>query len=399
LAHKGDNLHFTPAAYRTLGQRYAQKMLTLLPSCATSAPTVSASNISYEIGDVAKPLSVTGTSLKWYTVLTGGTAQTTAPTPVTSKVGATNYYVSQTANGCESPRTTITVTVSSTYKIAKTSTPIIIDGIVDNSWNNGTTLDIVPEKVVVGSVSGTNDIGCSIKALWDNTYLYVLANVTDQTLNNDSPNSYEDDAVEVYIDINNDKATAYGTNDVQYTFGWNDGATVGTLPSGRSSTGVTYTTVARTGGYILEAKIPWSTLSGSPAINQIIGLEFMVNDDDNGGNRDKKIAWTAATDDAYQNPSLFGVAKLADVPITTGFDNENVSFGSEIHCYPNPFSSTILVNTTGDFQYQFMNQVGQLLESGYANEKLTLSQEHPKGVYILKIYQNGKSGVFKLMKD
>ena len=31
LAQNGDGLHFTPAAYRTLGQRYAEKMLTLLP--------------------------------------------------------------------------------------------------------------------------------------------------------------------------------------------------------------------------------------------------------------------------------------------------------------------------------------------------------------------------------
>ncbi|WP_081670869.1 carbohydrate-binding protein [Sporocytophaga myxococcoides] len=39
LPHKGDNLHFTSASYRTLGQRYAQKMLTLLP--AVTAPSIS----------------------------------------------------------------------------------------------------------------------------------------------------------------------------------------------------------------------------------------------------------------------------------------------------------------------------------------------------------------------
>jgi|GEM_PF-3528502 hypothetical protein len=39
LPHVGDNLHFTSASYRTLGQRYAQKMLSLLP--ALSGPSVS----------------------------------------------------------------------------------------------------------------------------------------------------------------------------------------------------------------------------------------------------------------------------------------------------------------------------------------------------------------------
>lgn len=39
LPHTGDKLHFTSAAYRTLGQRYAEKMLSLYPK--GNAPTVS----------------------------------------------------------------------------------------------------------------------------------------------------------------------------------------------------------------------------------------------------------------------------------------------------------------------------------------------------------------------
>jgi len=57
-------------------------------------------------------LNATGTSLKWYTVATGGTSSTTVPIPVTTTSGNTSYYVSQTTNGCEGPRATITVTVN-----------------------------------------------------------------------------------------------------------------------------------------------------------------------------------------------------------------------------------------------------------------------------------------------
>jgi hypothetical protein len=99
-----------------------------------------------------------------------------------------------------------------------------------------------------GVVTNSADLSGNFKALWDNTYLYVLADITDDKLVNDSPNIYDDDGVEVYVDINNDKATTYGSNDVQYSFGWNDGTTVNSLPSGRSVTGITYAAVARTGG-------------------------------------------------------------------------------------------------------------------------------------------------------
>jgi hypothetical protein len=90
------------------------------------APTVS--NISYCVGDVASALTATGTNvsntLNWYTVPTGGTASTTAPTPGTTSAGTFNYYVSQmNSDGYEGPRATITITVH-----ANPTTPTISAG-------------------------------------------------------------------------------------------------------------------------------------------------------------------------------------------------------------------------------------------------------------------------------
>ena len=56
--------------------------------------------------------SVVGATLKWYTVITGGTALPGAPTPITTTVGSTTYYVTETIAGVEStPRTPIVVNV------------------------------------------------------------------------------------------------------------------------------------------------------------------------------------------------------------------------------------------------------------------------------------------------
>ena len=286
-------------------------------SCATPAPTTTAS-FDYEIGATATQLTATGTAIKWYTVASGGTALGSAPTPSTATAGTIKYYVGQTLNGCEGPRVEVTIRVSQKYKIFKVPTAITIDGTIESAWTNASVLPASAAKLLSGTVSNSADLSGNFKALWDDTYLYVLADVTDANLVNESTNVYDDDAVEVYVDINNNKTTTYGTNDVQYSFGWNDGTTVGVLPTGRSTTNVTYKAVAKTGGYIVEARIPWTTLQGTPAIGQLVGMDFMINDDDDNTTRDGKLSWNADTDNAWENPSLFGTAVLQGLlPCTT----------------------------------------------------------------------------------
>ena len=85
-------------------------------------PTIAA--LTYCQNDIAVPLTATGTLLKWYTVSTGGTATTTAPTPSTGTATNTTYYVSQTVGGVESDRIASTVTVNPTP-----STPSNINGL------------------------------------------------------------------------------------------------------------------------------------------------------------------------------------------------------------------------------------------------------------------------------
>lgn len=72
----------------------------------------------------ATQLTATGTGLKWYTTASGGTGSATAPTPSTATIGTTTYYVSQTINGCESPRATIVVDVGPLAGLPQVSSPI-----------------------------------------------------------------------------------------------------------------------------------------------------------------------------------------------------------------------------------------------------------------------------------
>ncbi len=76
------------------------------------APQVSATPVTYCQNAVATPLTATGANLLWYPAVSGGTGSATAPIPSTATTGTTDYYVSQTVNGCESPRAQIRVTVN-----------------------------------------------------------------------------------------------------------------------------------------------------------------------------------------------------------------------------------------------------------------------------------------------
>ena len=369
-------------------------VLDCKPTCATAAPTVTAS-VTYEQGDVAKQLTATGTNLKWYTVASAGTASSTAPTPSTSTIGSTTYYVSASGS-CESERSLITVNVVSTYKLYKVSAPITIDGTIDAVWNDVNVKPMNATKLLSGAVTNTTDLSGYAKLLWDNTYLYFLAVVTDDVKQNDSQNSYDDDQVELYIDADNAKASTYDANDTQYSFGWDDGTIVGTIPSTASKTGITYSAVATTTGYIIEARLPWTTINTSPAADKFIGIDFMINDDDNNGTRDGKLSWNASTDDAYQNASLFGTAKLSSQQLITGmeeyFNAENISV------FPNPASNDLYVNGfANDFEYVISDYSGRTILEGHSAEKINITKLDA-GVYILKIKQGELTKTIKISK-
>lgn len=62
--------------------------------------------------DASIPVNVQGQNTLWYTSATGGTGSPTAPVINTADTGVTDYYVSQTINGCEGDRALLRVTIN-----------------------------------------------------------------------------------------------------------------------------------------------------------------------------------------------------------------------------------------------------------------------------------------------
>ncbi len=280
----------------------------ITPTSFTLTWTPSTDNVgvtSYEV--FANGISK-GTTASTSLSVTGLTCNTSYNMTVRARDAAGNWSAASTALSV-----TTSVCLAADAQIPNTSTAIIIDGTMDAAYN-GTAYSI--NKLTLGTVSSTADLSGTWKALWDNTNLYVFIEITDDIKMNDSGTSWwEDDAVEIFIDADNSKGTTYGANDFQFAFRYND-ATIRETKN-NAITGVERSIVNFTGGYRLEVKIPWSTLTVTPAQNNQIGIDVQVNDDDNGGARDGKMAWFGTNDNTWSNPSLMGTAQLTGVIIDT----------------------------------------------------------------------------------
>jgi hypothetical protein len=111
----GDTDYYVSQKNNTTGCESSRARITVTVNALPALPGVT--NIAYCQNAAAVPLTATALAdhnLQWYTTVTGGTASTTAPTPVTTTVGVSDYYVSQKNNttGCESPRASIAVTIN-----------------------------------------------------------------------------------------------------------------------------------------------------------------------------------------------------------------------------------------------------------------------------------------------
>jgi hypothetical protein len=107
----------------TNGCESTRAMIAVTVNALPSAPTV-ISPVTYCQNATANALTASGTALEWYTVATGGTALASTPTPTTDNTGTTNYYVSQTTNGCESTRAMIAVTVNALPSAPSVISPV-----------------------------------------------------------------------------------------------------------------------------------------------------------------------------------------------------------------------------------------------------------------------------------
>ncbi|MBN2127916.1 MAG: hypothetical protein JW741_00390, partial [Sedimentisphaerales bacterium] len=201
----------------------------------------------------------------------------------------------------------------------------VIDGQIDALWD---AAQAYPTDALRSGVELESELDCSasMQVLWDSESLYVLVDVNDEALVQDSANGWEDDRIEVFVDADGSKTTGGpgfqgtdGINDYQYCFSWIPGAVAPVEwyfnddPGKDSLLGVESAVAVTEGGYRIEVKLPWSTLLGAvPSAGDYMGIALAVDDDDDGGGTDSQVTTLMSGSGSPHVTTLWATVQLIE---------------------------------------------------------------------------------------
>jgi hypothetical protein len=215
--------------------------------------------------------------------------------------------------------------------VQRTAVAPVIDGVGDDVWT-----DVAAIPMLIWNMSNTTsaepenaaDLSASFKVLYDDTNFYLFLDVNDSVIDT-TFSDYQGDGLEVYFDGDYSHGDTYdGVNDNQIRITVADVAladTQSTLPV----PGMQFKVLRTATGYNIEAAFPLAELQIYPTVDpapvldangnvipgtgiapsNVIGFEMQINDDDGGG-RQTLLRWHSDDNNSYQNPSLFGQARL-----------------------------------------------------------------------------------------
>ncbi|MCX6180778.1 MAG: T9SS type A sorting domain-containing protein, partial [Bacteroidetes bacterium] len=127
--------------------------------------------------------------------------------------------------------------------------------------------------------------------------------------------------------------TTYDGNDFQYGYIYGaSNASTANMYGTATRTGISWAIPSGGGGYILETRIPWTTVNtggSAVAAGKTIGFDIYINDDDDGGSRDNQGGWYSTSTTLHTNINPAGLAKLQSCATTfyskTGADLNTAS--------------------------------------------------------------------------
>lgn len=158
-----------------------------------------------------------------------------------------------------------------------------------------------------GAAVPPSDPQLTVRARWDERFLYLACRVQDASIVVDSGVRYwEDDGIEIGIDGNHDRVY---TDENDYSFAFRpDGAF---FLFDRSAPPISRAVRVRPGhGYDMEFAIPLTTLSKYPVtLGSEMGINFGLRDDDDGGVLEAYLIWEG--NDARIGQAYFGTLSFS----------------------------------------------------------------------------------------
>ena len=235
---------------------------------------------------------------------------------------------------------------------------------IDGIGTGGTLTDVMPTD---------DDISGFFKATYDETYLYLYFNITDENLSTSAADAFRNDGIEIALlmptstqgrsDYNLffDQANQPGNQKFVYTYGadWNTTFTNSDLGAfnkpGTLFSGAVVESFAKEDGtgYEVEMQIPWSglnqnsTMTSDEAVTGMIGDAFSINVsiNDNDGGADRQSIRYYAAQQINRDGVDFAIFTLSN---TTPTRNVVSDFGLEV--FPNPTGGQLQLKTDKEIE-------------------------------------------------
>ncbi len=223
---------------------------------------------------------------------TCGDAGTVAPTPQASDVPSTQPPASLPDDTSSTPSTSSDTCASAPR----------VDGVASESaWSQASQRI---DKLVDGAGA---DPGASFSVYWNAEALFVLIEVADGGSAADSADPWDDSAIELYLDVQDDRGAAYplASDDFQFVARCQDAVP---WESSARTAGVRFA-CTQADGYIAEIAVPWSLLGKTPALGLSVGLDVAIDVDRDGGGRDAQWMWSGTTEN-WRSTAEFGEETL-----------------------------------------------------------------------------------------
>ncbi len=196
-----------------------------------------------------------------------------------------------------------------------TPADLLEDGTIDEIWNTANAVDGF--FTTSQSIEGMQE-NVDVRLLWDEDYLYVLAQVEDDDrhVSQNSNAEWNGDALELFIDMGDEKGASYDENDIYISL----------LPDDRNTD--IYTSVDLGTKYIIQAAVPFNSVGKSfqtekgivtynltPENNVVLGFEAQIDvATQESAGRIGTVNWFNDDNSAWQKMEKTASVRLVGAP-------------------------------------------------------------------------------------
>lgn len=293
-----------------------------------------------------------------------------------------------------------------------TPVPVVIDGIADDAcWADAEWFAIDQVWIPYGEKMKEGDFEGRFKLAWDSLYLYLLAEIVDDSLSdyysNPMQNWWDDDCLEIFIDENRSK----GDHECNYNaFAYHVSIFYDAIDMAKNCGGINLKdnlivkmdTIGEN-KYLWEVAIKNYSAAFNPTNpeasrvylhhNKLMGFSLAYCDNDGGTSRENFIGsmymTQARANDSYKNADYFGTLLLVDptVQSTVSLISAN---DAGLKLYPNPALDMLSIKYDGKVsaktRIEIRNINGQLVSDLCLCEGNDIDiSELKRGAYVLNI--------------